>query len=154
MALSLSLGEPRLLRFGLIFLLDFNPLPPNPAKTQRRVPNDVEGNIDRTRSRRVARDASANQRIAGVGSHPRHSPKPVVQKIVAGPNPSKQANFVTATRFYNFALQPAKNWRSRRGATIQHITMYISLELLLFRKLGRADLPPKNRAIHSESLFL
>ncbi len=70
MALRLSLGEPRLLRFGLIFLLDFNPLPPNPAKTQRRDPNDVEGNIDGIRGRRVARDGSVNRRISWVGSHP------------------------------------------------------------------------------------
>jgi len=56
MALGLSLGEPPPFRFGLVFSLPFNPLPPNPAKTQACDPNDAEGNIDGTRGRRVARD--------------------------------------------------------------------------------------------------
>jgi len=58
MSLSLSLGEPRSFRFGPVFLFYFNPLQPNPAKTQSRDPNDVDGNIDGTRGRRVAREAS------------------------------------------------------------------------------------------------
>jgi hypothetical protein len=70
MALSLSLGEPRPFRFGLVFSLPFNILRSNPAKTQARVPNDIDGNIARTRGRRVARDASVNRRISWVGSHP------------------------------------------------------------------------------------
>jgi len=45
MALSLSSGEPRPFRFGLVFSLPFNALPPNTAKTQTRVPNDIDGNI-------------------------------------------------------------------------------------------------------------
>lgn len=78
MALSLSLGEPRPFRFGLVFSLPFNALLPNPAKTQTRVSNDIDGNIGRTRSRRVARDASVKWQIAWVGSHPIHSPKPLM----------------------------------------------------------------------------
>lgn len=66
MALSLSLGEPRSLRFGPFFLLYFNALPPNSAKTRTRVPNDIDGTLARTRGRRVARDASVGWRIAGV----------------------------------------------------------------------------------------
>jgi len=60
MALSLSLGEPSPFRFGPVFLLDFNPLPPNPAKTQARVLNDIDANGDRTRGRRIAQDSSEN----------------------------------------------------------------------------------------------
>ena len=70
MALSLSLGEPRPFRFGPLLALLFNSLPANPAKTQTRVPNDIDDNIDRTRGRRVARDANVNRRISRVGSHP------------------------------------------------------------------------------------
>ena len=70
MALSLSLGEPSPFRFGLVFSLPFNALPPKTANTQSRVSNDIDGNIDGTRSRRVARDASVNRRISWVGSHP------------------------------------------------------------------------------------
>ena len=70
MALSLSLGEPRPFRFGPLLALLFNGLPANPAKTQTRVPNDIDDNIDRTRGRRVARDANVNRRISRVGSHP------------------------------------------------------------------------------------
>lgn len=70
MARGLSLGEPPTFRFGLVFSLPFNALPPNPAKTQTRVPDDIDGNIDRTRGRRVARDASVNRRISEVGSLP------------------------------------------------------------------------------------
>ncbi len=138
MALSLSLGEPRRFRFGPVFLLSFNGLSSNPAKTQSRVPNDIVGNIDRTRGRRADRDACVSRRISWVGSHPILPTKPVIQNIVAASNPSKQTNFVTATRFYDFASQPVKNGGSRRVATIQHLAMYISLELLLFRNLGRA----------------
>jgi hypothetical protein len=68
MALSLSLGEPRPFRFGLVFSLHFNALPPNTAKTQTRDLNDADGNIARTRSRRVARADNENQRICEVGS--------------------------------------------------------------------------------------
>lgn len=60
MALSLSLGEPRPFRFGPVFAIHFNALPPNPAKTQTRVPNDIHANGDRTRSRRIAQDRSEN----------------------------------------------------------------------------------------------
>ena len=70
MALSLSLGEPRPFRFGSLLALLFNGLPANPAKTQTRVSNDIHANGDRTRGRRVARDASVNRRISGVGSLP------------------------------------------------------------------------------------
>jgi len=70
MALSLSLGEPRPFRFGPLLALLFNGLPANPAKTQTRVPKDFDGIIARTRSRRVAREASVNMRIFGVGSRP------------------------------------------------------------------------------------
>src|SRR6056297_1122751 len=54
-------------RFGPVFLLDFNPLQPNPAKTQSRDPNDFDGNIDGTRGRRVGRETSVNRRISGAG---------------------------------------------------------------------------------------
>jgi len=60
MALSLSLGEPRSLRFDPVFILYFKALSPNPAKTQTRVPNDIHANGDRTRSRRIAQDRSEN----------------------------------------------------------------------------------------------
>lgn len=70
MALSLSLGEPGPFRFGPVFPLYFRVLPSNPAKTRKRVPKDFDGIIARTRSRRVARDASVNRRIFGVGSRP------------------------------------------------------------------------------------
>jgi len=70
MALSLSLGEPRPFRFGPLLALLFNALLPNSAKTQARVPNDMNGNIDGTRGRRVARDASVNRRISWAGLHP------------------------------------------------------------------------------------
>ncbi len=79
MALSLSLGEPRSLRFGPIFVLYLNTMLPNPAKTQTRVPNDINGNIDRTHGRRVARDASVKLRIAWVVSHPNPPSKPVMK---------------------------------------------------------------------------
>ena len=62
MALSLSLGEPRSFRFGPVFLLDFNPLQPNPAKTQKLDPNDVDGNIDGTRSRHMRTQSLAGAR--------------------------------------------------------------------------------------------
>jgi len=70
MALSLSLGEPRPFRFGVILPLDFNDLLPNPAKTQTGVLIDINGNIARTRGRRVARGANVNRRISWVGLHP------------------------------------------------------------------------------------
>jgi hypothetical protein len=60
MALGLSLGEPRPFRFGLVFSLPFNALLPNPAKTQTCVPNDIDGNGDRTRGRRIAQDRREN----------------------------------------------------------------------------------------------
>jgi len=43
MALSLSLGEPRPFRFGPLLALLFNDLLLKPAKTQTRVPNDIDG---------------------------------------------------------------------------------------------------------------
>jgi hypothetical protein len=70
MALSLSLGEPRPLRFGPLFLRIFNGLNSNPAKTQTRDPNDLDGDIDGTRGRRVTREVRVKRRISGVGSHP------------------------------------------------------------------------------------
>ena len=60
MVLSLSLGEPRPLRFGPLFLCFFNGLTSISAKTQTRVPNDIHANGDRTRSRRSAQDRSEN----------------------------------------------------------------------------------------------
>ena len=48
MALSLSLGEPLPFRFGRLFLLYFNDLTSNPAKTQKLDPNDVDGNTTGT----------------------------------------------------------------------------------------------------------
>jgi len=60
MALSLSLGEPRSLRFGSLFLRFFNDLTSISAKTQTGVPNDIHANRDRTRSRRSAEDRSEN----------------------------------------------------------------------------------------------
>ncbi|KKL80141.1 hypothetical protein LCGC14_2007710 [marine sediment metagenome] len=78
MALSLSLGEPRPFRFGPVLSLPFNDLLPNPAKTQIGDPKDNDGNVDGTRGRRVARDASVNRRIAGVGSHPNPPSKPLM----------------------------------------------------------------------------
>lgn len=70
MALSLSLGEPSRFRFGPLFLFFFNDLTSNPAKTQKLDPNDVDGNIDGTQGRRIARDASVIRRVSLVGSHP------------------------------------------------------------------------------------
>lgn len=78
MALSLSLGEPRPFRFGPVFLLSFSGLLPNPAKTQTGDPKDNDGTVDGTLGRRVAREASVNRRIAWGGSHPIHSPKPLM----------------------------------------------------------------------------
>ncbi len=58
MALSLSLGEPHPFRFGLVFSLPFNACCRTPPKP-KRVPNDIDGNIDGTRGRRVAREERA-----------------------------------------------------------------------------------------------
>ena len=70
MRLCLSLGEPHPLRFGPLLALLFNGLPANPAKTLTCVPNDIDGNIARTRGRRIARDASVGWRISWAGLHP------------------------------------------------------------------------------------
>jgi len=66
--LSLGSGKNRPFRFGPIFLCFFKILPLNLAKTPTRDPNDIDGNMDRARSGRVARDARVNERICGVGS--------------------------------------------------------------------------------------
>ena len=79
MALSLSLGEPLPFQFCPVFSLTFNDLVPNPAKTQMPVANDIDGNMDGTQGRRVARDVSVKWRIAWVVSHPNPPSKPVMK---------------------------------------------------------------------------
>jgi len=69
MALSLSLGEPRRLRFGPLFLRLFRGLTSNPAKTQTRDPNDIDGNIARTRGRRAMKKVDGSARTQG-GAEP------------------------------------------------------------------------------------
>ena len=98
MTLSLSLGEPHPFRFGLIFSLPFNALLPNSAKTQTCVPNDIDGNIARTRGRRVARDDSENRRIARVGSHPIHSPKPLMTNHFGTASVSRTSDWFRSMR--------------------------------------------------------
>ena len=49
----------------LFFYAIFNSLNSSPAKTKACDPNDIYGNIDRTRGRRVARQAIAGERCSG-----------------------------------------------------------------------------------------
>jgi hypothetical protein len=62
MVLSLSLGEPRPIRFGPLLTLFFNDLPAKLAKTLMHIPKDIVATLAKTRGRRVAREDSVNRK--------------------------------------------------------------------------------------------